>query len=85
MTRNELLQQKKEKEEAIIRAVEEHKYLNSIKYDLFNEDKTRAGFVEYFTESDIFCVDLKYENTVKVIIKGTTLKSLRDILNKLLD
>jgi hypothetical protein len=85
MGRDELLRQKREKEEARKAFSDElnKKYKDpaSIKYDLFDEAGVKVGYVEYFPDSDNLYIDTGFGMSVK----GCALKSLRDILNKILD
>jgi hypothetical protein len=81
MGRDTLLKQKKEKEEALKEISQKYKDPASIKYDLFDEDGAKAGYVEYMPQSDTLYINAGSA----VSIEGCVLKSLRDVLNKLLD
>ena len=81
MGRNELLKQKQEKEEAIKALNQSLKTPDSIKYNLVTDAGLKAGYVEYFPLSDSIVVSHRELST----IKGDVLRSLRDILNQLLD
>jgi hypothetical protein len=80
MGRDTLLRQKKEKEEALKEISQKYKDPASIKYDLFDESGAKAGYVEYTPESDVLFI-----STGNARVEGRVLKSLRDVLNKLLD
>ena len=81
MGRDTLLQQRKEKEAALKEIAEKYKDPASIKYDLYDDAGENAGYVEYSPNTDELTVSAN--RTVK--IDGNVLKSLRDILNKLLE
>jgi len=75
------LQQKKEKEEALKELSQKYKDPSSIKYDLYNDNGDKVGFAEYTPQND----NLFISSGAPSSIQGNVLKSLRDILNKLLD
>lgn len=74
MGRDALLREKKEKE-AVFRD------LAGIKYELFDDDGKKAGYVEYSPQSDTLLID----HGAPLYVNGSVLRSLRDILNKQLD
>jgi hypothetical protein len=83
LSRDSLLQEQKEKDEAIKEAMQKYKDVASIKYNLFNENGSEAGFLEYSPKTDSVMIGIPGEQ--KTIIAGKVLKSLRNVLNKLLD
>ena len=80
MGRDELLKQKREREEAQKELDQKYKNPASIKYDLFDEAGNKTGFVEYTPQNDIIFISPESAG-----INGKYIRSLRDILNKLLD
>ena len=80
MGREELLQQKAEREKAMKEISQRCKLPDSIKYDLFNDEGLKAGYVEYFLANDSLVINHQGLLTVK----GTVLKSLHEVLGKLL-
>ena len=81
MGRDELLRQRKERDEAQKELDRKYKNPASIKYDLYDESGNKCGDTEYFPQTDQLQIFIKG----RVSIEGTVLKSLRDILNKILD
>jgi hypothetical protein len=81
MSREELLKQKKEKDEALKEITEKYKDPLSIKYELFNDAGGKAGYAEYMPQGDY--LSIRAGSTTN--IDGNILRSLRDVLNKLLD
>ena len=81
MGRDELLRQKKARDEAQKELERKYKNPASIKYDLYNESGNKCGSVEYAPQSDKLIL---YNGSITTI-EGTVLKSLRDVLNKILD
>jgi hypothetical protein len=81
MGRDTLLKQKKEKDEVLKEISQKYKDPASIKYDLFKDDGTKAGYVEYMPQSDTLYIHAGRQSN----IDGNVLRSLRDVLNKLLD
>lgn len=81
MSRDSLLKQKKEKDDALKELSQKYKDPSGIKYDLYNDDGEKNGFVEYSPQSDNLFINAGSPS----YIQGNVLKSLRDILNKLLD
>ena len=81
MSRDILLKQKKEKEEALKEISQKYKDLASIKYDLYNEDGTKAGFFEYAPSDDTVYLSIGHQ----VRFDARILKSLREVIGKLLD
>jgi len=82
MGRDQLLRQKKEYDEAVKEVMQKYKDPPSVKYDLYKESGSSAGFVEYFPKSDTVSIVAGGSHAV---IDGDILKSLRDVLNKILD
>jgi N-acetylneuraminic acid mutarotase len=82
MSRDTLLRQQKEKDDAIKEAMQKYKDPSSIKYDLCDEAGINAGYMEYQPNNDTVYIRTNGEVTS---IEGKVLKSLRDVLNKLLD
>ena len=78
MGRDELLRQKKEREEALKELNQKYKDPASIKYEMRSESGT-VYHAEYLPGNDTLILSCGSE------IKGELLKPLRDILNKLLD
>jgi hypothetical protein len=76
-----LLKQRKEKEEALKEMSLKYKDPASIKYELLDELGSIAGYLEYLPKSDM--VTIKAGSVTE--ISGSALKSLRDVINKLLD
>ena len=82
MSRNALLQQKKEKEDALKEISQKFKDPSGIKYDIFYESGDKAGYLEYQPKDDKVFLSAGSTGTS---IDGSILKSLRDVLNKLID
>jgi len=81
MGRDQLLRQKREYDEAVKEVMQKYKDPASIKYDLQDESGLPAGFVEYMPKSDTVYIHTSGTHD----IPGSIIKSLRDILNKILD
>ena len=81
MGRNDLLRQRKERDEAQKELDQKYKNPSSVKYDLCDEYGNNHGNAEYFPQTD----QLQIFTKSRVSIEGALLKSLRDVLNKLLD
>ena len=81
MSRDQLLQQRKEKEAALKEISEKYKDPAGIKYDLFDESGNLSGHVEYSPVGDMVTIRTGSSAT----IDGKYLKSVRDVLNKILD
>jgi hypothetical protein len=82
MSRDTLLRRQKQKDDAVKEAMQKYKDPSSIKYDLFYETGVNAGYMEYQPNNDTVYIKTNGEATS---IEGKILKSLRDVLNKLLD
>ena len=82
MGRNDLLKQKREYEEALKKAMQNYKDPASIKYDLHNEKNVKIGYVEYFPKND--SVEISGPSGA-MMLEGDALKSLKDVIDKLLD
>jgi len=81
MGRDELLRQRKEKEEALKEIAQKFKDPLSVKYELFDDEGRLAGYLEYQPKDDKIGVNAGGWMS----IDGKVIKSLRDALNKLLD
>jgi len=81
MSRNALLRQQREKDEAIKEAMQKYKDPSGLKYDLYDEKGQRIGYLEYNPKNDTATIAEKQ----MMLINGGTLKSLRDAIDKLLD
>jgi len=84
MSRKEQLQRKAEKAEAIEEVAGRYKDPEKEKYILCSDSGNSTGIVEYNPETDSIAIDT-LDACGKLTIRGCYLKSLRDILNKLLD
>ena len=82
MSREELLNQKKERDEALKQIADKLKAPpSSVRYDLIDDSGNKAGYMEYFLNTDSLVI--KCHGLID--IKGNVLKSLRDNLTALLD
>ena len=82
MGRDELLRQKREYDEAVKEAMQKYKDPASVKYDLQHESGSPAGYAEYSPKSDAVSI---FADGTRADFAGGILKSLRDVLNKILD
>ncbi|MDR2718830.1 MAG: hypothetical protein LBB89_12325 [Treponema sp.] len=82
MGRDILLKQKREHDEAMKEAAQNHKDPPDIEYTLERESNLPAGCVKYMPKDDTLSI---HTDGKLAILKGDILKSLRDILNKILD
>ena len=81
MGRDQLLRQKREYDEAVKEVMRKHKDPASVKYDLQDESGSPAGYVEYSPKSDTVFI---HAGGTRADFAGGVLKSLRDVLNKIL-
>ena len=81
MGRDELLKQKRDREEALKEVDLKHKNPTSIKYDIFNDKGENIGNAEYLPQPDELIINAG--RTTR--IDGNILRSLRDVIDKLLD
>ena len=79
MSRTELLKQYNEKEATLKELNQKYNYPETLKYDLRSESGELRGSVEYIPKDDFLKISCGYA------IKGDSIKSLRDILNKLIN
>jgi len=84
MSRKEQLQRKTEKAEAIEEVSGRYKDPEKEKYVLCSDSGNSTGIVEYNPETDSITIDT-LDTCGKLTVNGCYLKSLRDILNTLLD
>ena len=80
--RDQLLRQKREYDEAVKEVMQKYKDPASVKYDLQDESGSPAGFIEYMPKSDTVAI---ISGGTHASFDGGILKSLRDVLNKILD
>jgi hypothetical protein len=82
MSRDTLLQQQKDKDEAFKELSQKYKDPPTLKYEIVSDTGAIAGSIEYNPKGDH--VYIKIGGTA-ANIEGNVLKSLRDTLNKLLE
>ena len=82
MGRDQLLRQKREYDEAVKEVMRKYKDPAGVKYDLHHESGSPAGFIEYMPKSDTVFI---HAGGTHAEFAGGILKSLRDVLNKILD